>query len=69
MDLTKHYSTTNTPQTEPIPGRTDMVQNDAGGYGWEVNKWQQLERFLGALDPDLHGGRLTPHQEILVDAA
>lgn len=46
MDLTKHYSTTKTPQTEPIPGRTDMVQNNAGGYGWEVNKWQQLERFL-----------------------
>lgn len=44
--LTKHFSTTNTPQTEPIPGRTDMVRNNAGGYGWEVNKWQQLERFL-----------------------
>jgi 60 kDa SS-A/Ro ribonucleoprotein len=44
--LTKHYSTTNTPQTEPIPGRADMVPNNAGGYGWQVDKWHQLERFL-----------------------
>lgn len=36
----------NTPQTEPIPGRTDMVQNNAGGYGFKVTDQERLERFL-----------------------
>jgi len=34
-----------TPQTQPIRGKK-MVKNNAGGYGFEVDKWQQLERFL-----------------------
>ncbi len=36
-----------TPQTEPIPGReADMVKNAAGGYGFVVDKWARLGRFL-----------------------
>jgi len=34
-----------TPQNEPIPGTT-QVQNDAGGYTWEVDEWTDLDRFL-----------------------
>lgn len=37
---------TNTPQTQPIPGRTDMVKNSAGGYGWEKDTWTQLRDFI-----------------------
>ena len=36
---------TNTVQTEPIPGKT-MILNNAGGYSFEISVWQQLERFL-----------------------
>jgi len=34
-----------TPQSEAIPGK-DMVQNNAGGYVFELDKFKQLERFL-----------------------
>ncbi len=35
------------PQSEPIMGREkDMVQNAAGGYGFAVDPWTRLERFL-----------------------
>jgi 60 kDa SS-A/Ro ribonucleoprotein len=44
----KNYSSsiTNRPQTQPIFGRTDMVQNNAGGFSFEVTPQQRLERFL-----------------------
>jgi 60 kDa SS-A/Ro ribonucleoprotein len=45
----KNYSksvTGPTPQTQPIFGRTDMVKNNAGGYGFEVTPQDRLERFL-----------------------
>lgn len=48
----KNYSSsisgrnTRTPQSQPIPGRTDMVQNNAGGYSFEVSPQDRLERFL-----------------------
>lgn len=35
-----------TPQDESIPGRTDQVQNSAGGFVFAVDKWKRLERFL-----------------------
>ena len=35
-----------TPQTEPLPGREGMVQNDAGGYGWKLSPLDRLRRFL-----------------------
>jgi len=43
--LHKHYSTVVTPQSQPIPGTT-QVQNQAGGFVWEVDKWSKLDRFL-----------------------
>ena len=41
----KHYSTRQTPQSEPIPG-TAQVPNSAGGYAFAVDDWTRLERFL-----------------------
>lgn len=43
----RNYSKTitNQPQTKPIFGRTDMVQNNAGGYGFSITPQQRLERF------------------------
>jgi len=41
----KVFSTKITPQNEPIPG-TSQVPNSAGGYSWETDKWDQLDRFL-----------------------
>lgn len=36
---------TETPQSEPIPGST-QVANSAGGYSFEVDDWMKLQRFL-----------------------
>jgi 60 kDa SS-A/Ro ribonucleoprotein len=33
------------PQTAPIPGAA-QVPNHAGGFGWEVDDWARLDRFL-----------------------
>jgi 60 kDa SS-A/Ro ribonucleoprotein len=41
----QHFDTRKTAQSEPIPGQ-DMVQNNAGGYAFKVDRWTQLERFL-----------------------
>ena len=38
-------SPTDTPQSEPIPGST-QVPNSAGGYAWAVDDWTRLDRFL-----------------------
>jgi 60 kDa SS-A/Ro ribonucleoprotein len=40
-----HYSTRQTPQSEPIPGKL-MVPNSAGGFTFAVDNWTRLERFL-----------------------
>ncbi|MBV9880254.1 MAG: TROVE domain-containing protein [Gemmatirosa sp.] len=34
-----------TPQSEPIPGTT-QVPNSAGGHAWAVDHWARLDRFL-----------------------
>jgi len=34
-----------TPQSQPIPGST-QVRNSAGGYSWEVDDWMRFDRFL-----------------------
>jgi 60 kDa SS-A/Ro ribonucleoprotein len=39
------FSTRSTPQSEPIPG-SSQVPNGAGGHAWEVDDWARLERFL-----------------------
>lgn len=36
---------TQTPQTAPIPGTT-QVPNSAGGYAWQASPWDRLKRFL-----------------------
>lgn len=46
--MTKAYrmfSTRQTPQSQPIPGSNQIV-NLAGGYTWEIDDWQRLDRFL-----------------------
>lgn len=46
-NLTSHFSTKTTPQTEVIPGRSaDMAKNNAGGVSFKLDKWGQLARFL-----------------------
>ena len=46
-NYTEHFSTKQTSQREPIPGReSEMVANRAGGFTFSVGKWGQLERFL-----------------------
>jgi 60 kDa SS-A/Ro ribonucleoprotein len=44
-----NYTTnvTATLQSQPIPGReTEMVANNAGGYGFALDDWERLNRFL-----------------------
>ncbi len=41
----KHFSTRQTPQSEPIPGSI-QVPNHAGGYVFAVDDWTRLDRFL-----------------------
>lgn len=41
----RSFSLRRTPQQQPIPGST-QVRNNAGGYGWAVDKWTRLDRFL-----------------------
>jgi 60 kDa SS-A/Ro ribonucleoprotein len=47
-----------TPQSQPIPGRTDMVKNEAGGYVFERDPMQKLEDFiiLGTTGGSFHVG-------------
>lgn len=43
----KQYGVKQTPQSQPIPGQEErMVQGDAGGYVYAVDKWTLLDRFL-----------------------
>jgi 60 kDa SS-A/Ro ribonucleoprotein len=37
---------TATPQTQPIPGRTDQVRNNAGGYVFGKDLFTKVEDFL-----------------------
>lgn len=39
------FSTVQTPQTEPIPGAS-QIQNSAGGYVYDVGPWATFLRFL-----------------------
>jgi 60 kDa SS-A/Ro ribonucleoprotein len=45
-NFANHFNTKKTPQKQPIPGRTDMVKNNAGGYVFQVDSWNRLNRFL-----------------------
>ncbi|HJQ56008.1 MAG TPA: TROVE domain-containing protein, partial [Vineibacter sp.] len=46
MNYRKLFSFLQTSQREPIPGRADMVRNDAGGFVFALDLWQRLDRFL-----------------------
>jgi len=43
--LTQYFSTKATPQSQPMPG-TSQIPNSAGGYTWSVDDWVRLDRFL-----------------------
>jgi 60 kDa SS-A/Ro ribonucleoprotein len=45
FDLSKLWNRKNTPQSEKIPG-TSQVPNSAGGFSWAVDDWTRLDRFL-----------------------
>lgn len=45
MNYLRSYATRSTPQSEAIPGST-QVENSAGGFAWEVDHWTRLRRFL-----------------------
>jgi 60 kDa SS-A/Ro ribonucleoprotein len=42
---TDHVQNKKTPQSEPIPG-SSQVPNSAGGYSFAVDDWTRLDRFL-----------------------
>ncbi len=46
MRYAQHIQLGPTPQSQPIRGRTDQVQNAAGGYVFEVSPFEHLTRFL-----------------------
>ncbi len=41
----KSKKTANTPQSQPLPG-SEQVLNNAGGFTWQVSRWARLDRFL-----------------------
>lgn len=45
LNYSRHFQTKETPQSQPIPGTT-QVPNSAGGYAWAVDDWVRLDRFL-----------------------
>ena len=40
-----HFTNVQTPQTEPIPGKQQVV-NNAGGFVFAIDDWARLDRFL-----------------------
>jgi 60 kDa SS-A/Ro ribonucleoprotein len=45
MSYLERFRTRRVPQSTPIPG-TGQVPNSAGGFGWAVDDWVRLRRFL-----------------------
>ncbi len=45
MAYSTHFNKRETSQRQPIPG-SGQVQNNAGGYAWEIDDWARLHRFL-----------------------
>ena len=45
MKFAPHFNAIATPQSQPIPGEI-QVQNNAGGFVYEIDSWQQFRRFL-----------------------
>lgn len=42
----KHFGSRTTSQSQAIPGREDQVQNNAGGFVFQLDPWGRLDRFL-----------------------
>lgn len=62
----KQFSTSSTPQSEPIP-LSGQVQNSAGGYAFALDLWKRLDRFL-ILGTD-GGTYYTSERKLTVDNA
>lgn len=45
MKYSKLFNTIATPQSQPIP-LSGQMPNAAGGFGWDVDRWARLDRFL-----------------------
>ncbi len=45
MNYATLFNRRKTPQNQPIPGQT-QIQNSAGGFVYEADKWTRLDRFL-----------------------
>src|SRR5262249_8424903 len=45
INYAKIFNRRATPQSQPIPGST-QVRNSGGGYSWAVDDWTRLDRFL-----------------------
>lgn len=45
MKITKYFGLRATPQSQAIPAST-QVKNSAGGFVWQLNPWDRLDRFL-----------------------
>ena len=45
INYAKLFNRRVTPQSQPIPGST-QVHNSGGGYSWQVDDWTRLDRFL-----------------------
>jgi 60 kDa SS-A/Ro ribonucleoprotein len=45
MTYTKHFNTKQTDQTQTVPGK-NQVQNNAGGFVFQISSMEQLKRFL-----------------------
>lgn len=45
MKTYKSVSTRSTPQNQVVLGK-QMIQNNAGGFGFEIDDWKRLDRFL-----------------------
>jgi 60 kDa SS-A/Ro ribonucleoprotein len=45
INYSKTFNRRVTPQSQPIPGST-QVRNSDSGYSWEVDDWTRLDRFL-----------------------
>ena len=44
-NLLNVFSRSTVAQNAPLPGTT-QVENNAGGFVWELDDWQRLDRFL-----------------------
>lgn len=45
MKYSKLFNTIATPKSQPIP-LSGQMPNSAGGFGWDVDRWARLDRFL-----------------------